>query len=442
MYFLYSILLTVGFLLLTPLFIARRSKYAAGFFQRLGKYPEFKTDGPPVIWLHCVSVGEVNAARPLVDEISQAFPGHRLVISTTTKTGQELAGEIFREKAAAIFYFPFDWKFSVQRALQHFRPSLVLLMETEIWPRFIYETNRIGARAVIVNGRLSARSARSYSRVGFFIPSVLSKIDLALMQGEADAERIISIGMAAEKVAVTGNIKFDFQIGESEVLLTSEFQQRFAIDDSRPLILAASTHEPEELWILRAVFSGDSAQGSSVPRLMIAPRHPERFEAIAKEIESFCHSDKAGGLNLRFARRSNSKSEADTGADIILLDTIGELRAAYPLAEIVFVGGSLIRHGGQNVLEPAAAGKAVITGPYTHNFADIIDILLENNALIQLAVAESDARIVSGLRASIVELLADRTRRFALAANAAETIKINRGAVTKTIAKINELLNP
>lgn len=438
MYFLYSILLTVGFLLLSPLFIARRGKYAAGIFQRLGKYPEFNSEGLPVIWLHCVSVGETNAARPLVDEIKREFSGNRLIISTTTKTGQELARDLFREEAAAVFYFPFDWKFSVQRALRHFRPSLVLLMETEIWPRFIYEASKAGCRVAIVNGRLSARSARSYARVGFFIRRVLPKIDRALMQGAADAERIISIGMAPSRVAVTGNIKFDFRMGESEARLTNEFQQRFAIDESRPLILAASTHKPEELWILKALFSEPSA---TAWRLMIAPRHPERFDAVAEEIELFCRSGKARGSNLRFVRRSNQKSEAEMDADIILLDTIGELRAAYPLAEIVFVGGSLIRHGGQNVLEPAAAGKAIITGPFTHNFADINAILLANDALIQLEDAASDDAVAAGLRAAIEELLSNATRRRAIAANATESIKVNRGAVTKTIANIKELLD-
>src|SRR5688572_1268942 len=164
MYFLYSILLAIGFLLMLPLFLLRSEKYASGFRQRLGNYPEFKHDGRDVIWLHCVSVGETNAARPLVDALRKEFPDHRLVISTTTRTGQELARKIFTGTADAIFYFPFDFKFAVRRALTNYKPSLVLLMETEIWPRFIRDAKLSGAKIAIVNGRLSAKSFGRYER--------------------------------------------------------------------------------------------------------------------------------------------------------------------------------------------------------------------------------------------------------------------------------------
>src|SRR5215204_4999783 len=195
MYFVYSFILSLGFLLMTPLFLLRREKYASGFRQRLGNYPAFKHDGRNVIWLHCVSVGETNAARPLVDALRTEFPKHRLVISTTTKSGQDLAQKIFANEADAIFYFPFDWKFSVRRALATYKPSLVLLMETEIWPRFIHEAKQGGAKVAIVNGRLSAKSFRRYSQVRAFVKTVLADIDLALMQGEADAERLTMLGI-------------------------------------------------------------------------------------------------------------------------------------------------------------------------------------------------------------------------------------------------------
>ena len=440
MYFLYSILLTIGFLLLSPLFIARRRKYAAGFGQRLGRYPHFVDDGRPVIWLHCVSVGEVNAARPLVDEINRIFTNHQLVISTVTRTGQELAQNVFSQKASAIFYFPFDWKFSVRRALRLFRPSLVLLIETEIWPRFIYEARRLGCRTAIVNGRLSEKSARGYARGGFFVRNVLANIDFALMQSERDAARIISVGMAADKVAVTGNIKFDYRNETNEDLLKQELQQRFAIDAATPLILAASTHKPEELWILNAVYSSPLTSEGGKPRLMIAPRHPERFDSVANEIESFIRSSQDAGMSLHFARRSQPQLNTDAEADIILLDSIGELRAAYNLAEIVFVGGSLIPHGGQNVIEPAAAGKAILTGPFTHNFADIISNFLKNDALIQLADGSGNDRRIADLRASLAELIADPDRRAQLGANAVSTLQENRGAVEKTLAALRDLL--
>src|SRR5688572_20348045 len=182
MYFAYSILLSLGFLVMSPLFLLRREKYASGFKQRLGNYPEFKHDGRPVIWLHCVSVGETNAARPLVEQIRSEFPGHRLVVSTTTKTGQELAEKIFAGQADAIFYFPFDFKFAVRRALTTYKPSLVLLMETEIWPRFLSEAKASGAKIVIVNGRLSQKSFERYAHVGSFVRRILADVDGALMQ--------------------------------------------------------------------------------------------------------------------------------------------------------------------------------------------------------------------------------------------------------------------
>jgi 3-deoxy-D-manno-octulosonic-acid transferase len=172
---------------MSPLFLLLRQKYAAGFRQRLGNYPEFKHDGSKVIWLHCVSVGETNAARPLVDELKSNFPDHRIVISTTTLTGQTLAQDIFKDKADAVFYFPFDWKFSVRKALAHYKPSVVLLMETEIWPRFIREAKQSGAKIAIVNGRLSQTSFKRYSIFKSVIRNVLADVDIALMQGELRA---------------------------------------------------------------------------------------------------------------------------------------------------------------------------------------------------------------------------------------------------------------
>jgi len=192
---------------MTPLFLMRRQKYVSGFSERLGNYPEFVHDGRPVIWLHAVSVGEANAARPLVDEIRRRYPGHRVVISTTTRTGQELARKIFDGKADAVFYFPFDWKFSVRRALEHFKPAAVLLMETEIWPRFIREAKTAGARVAIVNGRLSQRSYSRYAWIKGMMRRVLADVDAALMQGAGDANRLISLGLAAAKAKATKPVK-------------------------------------------------------------------------------------------------------------------------------------------------------------------------------------------------------------------------------------------
>ena len=438
MFFVYSILLALGFMLLTPLFILRREKYASGFNERLGKYPDFVHDGRPVIWLHCVSVGETNAARSLVEEVEKNFRNHRLVVSTTTKTGHELARKIFAGKADAVVYFPFDFKFSVRRAIEHFKPSIVLLMETEIWPRFIREAKQNGAKIAIVNGRLSERSASRYSMERPFISSVLADIDLALMQGSADANRLISLGTQSSKVHVTGNLKFDLGLAEAEHHIIDELSERFALDGRRPLVVAASTHDPEERYALEA-FCSAAVNADPAPRLLIAPRHPERFESVAKLIDQFRTDPANEWRKYTFTRRSREGTEDDENADVILLDTVGELRAVYPLAEIVFVGGSLIPHGGQSILEPAAAGKAVITGPHTHNFADAVKVFIANQALIQLPETRNEI-IVDNLFDAISDLLEDKDRRHELGRNALSVMTANRGATRKTMEELSRLV--
>ena len=441
MYFIYSILLSAAFVLMLPLFLVRREKYAAGFKQRLGNYPEFKHDGRKVIWLHCVSVGEANAARPLVDGLLSEFPGHRVVISTTTKTGQELAGKIFAGKADAVFYFPFDWKFSVRRALNHFKPSAVLLMETEIWPRFIHEAKLAGAKIAVVNGRLSERSFGRYRKVRGFLKRVLSNIDLALMQGGDDANRLISLGLAAAKAKVTGNLKYDLRIGPDESQFADVFKGRFGIDGRRRVILAASTHEPEEKWILDAFASLGSAIGGPHPRLIIAPRHPERFKRVEELIDAFRYDGDCEWPDYTYTTRSSAPADLDKDRDIILLDSVGELRAVYSLADIVFVGGSLIPHGGQSVLEPAVSGRPIVTGPYTHNFKAITEGFLSENALVRLPEVPDEFQKSERLYEVFLELLENPERRNELARNARAVMEANRGATAKTVELLRHFLN-
>ena len=428
MYFVYSILLSLAFVLMLPLFLLRREKYASGFRQRLGNFPEFKQDDRQVIWLHCVSVGETNAARPLVDRLLTEFPDHRLVISTTTKTGQELAQKIFADKADGIVYFPFDWKFAVRRALNNYRPSLVLLMETEIWPRFIHEAKLTGAKIAIVNGRLSQKSFQRYSRFRSFISRVLAEIDLAVMQAGADAARLVDLGMEPRRVEIASNLKFEQAAAGADRAVTSYFQTRFDVIPEKPLIIAASTHEPEERYVLESL----EGQLSYSCRLMIVPRHPERFDAVAKLLRESPYT---------FVRRSSPESKSDKVADIILLDTIGELRSAYPLAEIVFVGGSLIPHGGQSIIEPAAEGKAIVTGPYTHNFDETVKEFLENDAIRQTPEAPDDFQVGERLYEEFILLLDHEKRRRKLGANAAAVIRrANRNAAGVTVESLKRLL--
>lgn len=430
MFQIYSFLFTVGFVLLSPVFLLRREKYAAGFWQRMGYLPEFEQNNRPVLWLHCVSVGETNAARPLVDKIKLLFPNYRIIISTTTKTGQELAREIFAGKAEAIFYFPYDWRFSVLRALRNFKPNIVLLMETELWFNFIREASKSGAMVAIVNGRLSEKSFRRYSYIEKFMRRVLNRVDLALMQTSADAQRLLKLGIRASKVKVTGNVKFDQKIDRAETALTEYFRARFDFSKDAPLIVAASTHATEERRILEAYKQVFKNSTEKLPRLLIAPRHPERFDEVARLIKE---------TGFEWVRRSEKASGRDETAEIVLLDSIGELRSAFPLAEIVFVGGSLVPHGGQSILEPAVAGRAIITGFYTANFAAAVKEFLDKEALVQLSETD-ETTIVAEIAAVFAELLRDASARERLAANALAVMEKNGGATARTLEYLQSVL--
>src|SRR5712691_198283 len=273
MYFVYSLVLTLGFLILAPRFLLdalRHGKYVAGFRERLGLLSPIQHNGQPVIWLHCVSVGETQAARPLVGGIRERFPDHLLAVSTTTSTGQNLAREVFKNQDAKVFYFPFDWPWSVRRALRIIKPSAVLIMETELWPVFLRECRAQQIPVAIVNGRLSEQSFRRYRFIKGFISRVLQCLDLAIMQTGADADRIRRLGLDANKISISGNLKFDAGTMPVSESLTEELQLRFNVDGS-PLILAASTHGPEERIILEA-FQQIRSESATRLLLIIAPR--------------------------------------------------------------------------------------------------------------------------------------------------------------------------
>jgi 3-deoxy-D-manno-octulosonic-acid transferase len=428
MFFLYNLLLAVAFLVFLPRFLFEK-KYAASFRERLGNLPDFDAEGNPVVWLHCVSVGEAQAARPLVKLLREEFPDYKLVVSTTTLSGQTLAKEIFKREAALVFYFPFDFRFAARRALRKIQPSVVLLMETEIWFNFLREAAASGARIAVVNGRLSEKSARRYGWIKQTVSRVLRFVDLALMQAEADAERLVNLGIDRAKVKITGNLKFDQTFDEAENDLTKNFRDRFGISEDAPLIVAASTHAPEEKWILDAFKIVYKNSPEKLPRLLLVPRHPERFDEVAELIKQ---------TGFESARRGETPQSRDRDAEIILLDSIGELRAALPLAAIVFVGGSLIPHGGQNILEPAAARKAIVTGFYTMNFAAVVKEFLAKDALIQLPPLDEN-QVSKKLAETLAELLRDDARRENLAENAFRVMRENRGAAAKTIERLKPI---
>jgi len=433
MYFIYSLLLGLGFLVLLPRFLLdamRHGKYVAGFGERLGSLSPLPDDGRPVVWIHCVSVGETQAARPLVQAIKAKYPDFRIAISTITLTGQNLAREIFKHDPIRTFYFPFDWRWVVRRTLKTINPRAVLVMETELWPGFLRECKEQQIPVAIVNGRLSAQSFRRYRLIKIFMRRVLSSISLAVMQTEAGAERLRALGMDASRILVCGNVKFDAGTSPATDALTKEFRERFNLSDEVPLILAASTHDLEEVIVLNS-FRQIISRAELKPRLMIAPRHPERFAEVADFL-------KASGL--RWARRTAPPDERDGQAEVILLDSIGELHSVYSLASIVFVGGSIAKTGGHNILEPAAVAAAVITGPHTYNFQSIVETFVAAGAIIQLQPMSDSAAIVE-LANVISELLADPARRLELGALAQSLVNENRGATARTLQALSSIIS-
>lgn len=432
MHFIYSLLLGLAFLILLPRFLLdafRHGKYVAGFRERLGLLPPMHPDVQPVIWIHCVSVGETQAARPLVQAIKKRFPEVSIAISTITLTGQNFAREVFKHEANKVFYFPFDWRWISRKTLRAVNPAAVLLMETELWPGFLRECRTQHIPVAIVNGRLSEKSFRRYRWVGSFMSQVLSAIKIAIMQTEADAQRLRALGMDVDKIFVCGSLKFDAGPTPVSDLLTQELRDRFDLANGGPLILAASTHAQEERVIIDALRLIISKSGSQ-PRLMIAPRHPERFDEVAALIEA---------SGFRCSRRTAPVKPDDQQSQVILLDSIGELQSLYSLASIVFVGGSIASTGGHNILEPAAVGACVITGAHTFNFQLIVETFVNAEAIIQLPpISYSEATVE--LADVISDLLSHSARRQELGNRARQLVNENRGATERSLELLSSML--
>lgn len=434
---LYSLLYTLAFVALLPYFAYQaifNRKYLGNLRGRLWLSPASSqlavNDARPAIWLHAVSVGETMAAKPLISALHEHFPNHRLILSTTTITGQAVARERVDE-ADGVCYFPFDWKFTVRRSIDAIQPQVVVLMESELWLNFLYESHRRNIPTIVVNGRISDRSFPRSQKFGFFIHKLYQKVTQFLMQSQMDAERAVKLGAIPERVSVSGNLKYDIRdTGESHALVDAakQLDDIFALSSS-PLIVAGSTTEGEEQILLEAFGQMRSLEPAKNVRLLIAPRHPERFEAAAKLIE-------ASGLN--WTKRS-AASPTSNSAEVILLDSIGELAALYRFAAIVFVGGSLVKKGGHNILEPALFAKPIIVGPHMENFREITSEFLRREAVIQLRETNADEQ-VRELSQAFAELLNDQPRAERLGANARQAIEDNRGATARTVAAIAELI--
>ena len=424
MYLLYSVLLAVGFVLALPVFLWRgraTGKYLRTFRERMGRLPVYlNVDGDRSIWVHAVSVGEVLAARPLVLALKARFPALRVLVSTTTLTGNAVAQKSVGGNDG-LFYAPFDWPGPVRSALDTVNPALLVLVETEIWPNLIHEARRRGVKVAIVNGRISPRSHQGYVRIRGFLRHVLQEVDLFLMQGEAHAERIRDMGAPAARVRVTGNLKFDSVL----VPRTPEKLRRLLAPESRrghPLFVAGSTAGGEEELVLQAFHQIRECFPDA--GLVIAPRHPERFSLVPALVEA------AGFPCLR---RSALEPGAWKGGEVVLLDTLGELAQVYPLADVVFVGGSLVPVGGHNVLEAAVAGKPVVVGPHMHNFQEIADQFRAAGALVEVRTSADLAR-------EVTSLLTDEVRRRSVGERARALVEKNRGALLATVEALAGLL--
>jgi 3-deoxy-D-manno-octulosonic-acid transferase len=419
----YSILLTLASILALPWFLWKgraTGKYLRTFQERMGRLPVYlNVDGDRSIWIHAVSVGEVLAARPLVATLRQRLPGYRIFVSTTTMTGNAVAKKSIRG-IDGLLYAPFDFPHPVRHALEVLNPSVLVLVETELWPNLIHEAHRRGTRVAVVNGRLSPRSFPRYRRIRRLLRPVLAEVDAFLMQGEPHAERIRELGAAPERVQVTGNLKFD-------AVEPSRLPERLARllvggAEKRPLWVAGSTVEGEEPLVLSAFHR----VRERVPRarLLVAPRHPERFASVPGLIEA---------SGFRCLRRSTLDPAAWQGDEVMLLDSLGELAQVYALASVVFVGGSLVSSGGHNILEPAVAGKAVLVGPHMENFQEIANEFRGAQALVQVASAEE-------LGSEVAALLLDERRRGGLGERARELVDRNRGAVARSADALAALL--
>jgi 3-deoxy-D-manno-octulosonic-acid transferase len=404
MRYLYSAL----FYCLLPLVLLRmlwRSRLAPAYRQRLAErlgWFAAPTDTRPVIWVHAVSVGETLAAAPLIEALLAQYPQHQLVVTTTTPTGSERVQALFGERVFHV-YAPWDTPGAVRRFMARIRPSLLLIMETELWPNMLhYSTCPI----LLANARLSARSARGYQRVGRLTRGMLQNLHTVACQGEADGERFVELGLPRERLHCTGSIKFDME------LPAAVREQALALRQGlgpRPVLVAASTHPGEDALILSA-FS-ELRRSCDNCLLLLVPRHPERFDAVYQQCV-------AAGWQV--VRRS-AGTEPQPADDVLLGDTMGELVVLLGAATVAIIGGSLVEHGGHNVLEPAAWGVPVVTGPHMFNFADISALLVAGGAMWQLGESGE-------LPQALIALFGDSERRQQMGAAGQRIVADNRGA--------------
>jgi 3-deoxy-D-manno-octulosonic-acid transferase len=424
MYLVYSALLAVVLVLGLPYWLLRtmrHSKRHIGLAERLGKVPErlARHQSRPAIWVHAVSVGELIAVSDLITELTRRFPGHRVVVSTTTAAGQTLARTRFGRNS--VFYFPLDFQFAIRPYLRTLRPQLIVIAETEFWPNFLRLAHQGGARIAIVNARISDRSYPGYRRFRRFWMRVLRPIDIFLTQTEEDRRRLGDMGASVERIQVSGNLKFDVSL-PSPTAIVSSLRSAFQQAQAGPVLVCGSTVDGEEPLLLQAYENVLASHPRAV--MILAPRRLERFDEVAQLLQQ---------LGIRFWRRSLWNGDPISGG-VLLIDSIGELASLYALGDVAFVGGSLVPRGGHNIIEPARHGVPIVVGNHTENFRDIVGLFQSRDAVRIVGPAE--------LPLVFLELFSNEAERTALGRRAAETLRSQTGATQKTIEALEKLLKP
>jgi len=431
MWILYDLIFLVFALCYLPVFLLKK-KMHPGFSMRLGILPKGMVFNRPA-WLHAVSVGEAMSVRHLVEHIRWQLPGTRFVISTVTATGNKVAWSIAKSEDAVI-YLPLDFSFIVKKVISAIDPAVFIIAETEIWPNLISCLYTRGVPIIVVNGRISDRSLPGYWLVRFFIRPLLNKVTLFCVQTELDARRLKILGVSEDKIKVTGNMKFDIQVRDYEELRKdyTDYRVKLGLGVKERLMIAASTHPGEEetvVDIYRTV-----VKDRPEFKLLIAPRHPERGSDIEKDINRFEElkavriSQLAQEKNAEFFRQGPGGKSS-----VFILDTIGQLMYFYAIADIVFVGGSLVKKGGHNILEPASLGKPILFGPHMFNFRAIAGLFLDGRAAVEVRSRDE-------LEKAVKELLADPAGCAQRGRASRELIIKNQGATKRNGQEIIAVL--
>ncbi len=430
MYQLYNLLLLMSTLFLVPYYLflgVRHGKSRRGIRERLGYYTREQLDlvqNLPVIWIHAVSVGEARAALPLIKALRRDYPDHRMVMTNVTETGHATALE--NPLIDVCLFFPFDFSWTVRKALEQVQPRLILIVETEIWPNFIREAWRKKIPMILVNGRLSDRSFPRYKKARLLLKPILQRITFFCMQSQQDKERMIALGASGERADNTGNLKFDHELIEVTEDGVDRLKHRYRIPDNLRLLVAGSTHQGEEQQLI-AAYRDLLDRSDDALAMVLIPRHPERRREVQEILAKL-------SIPARLRSELTDDSPLLAAGEVLIGDTLGEVMDFYSMADLVFVGGSLVPVGGHNLLEAALVAKPVVFGPYIHNFREISAKLVAAGAGIKV---DSQEQLV----ASCLAMLKDSSRRRIMGEAGRSLIVDNAGATQRTMTHISRYLN-